>query len=139
MKAPFCIAVYQAVATSMEPTDGTPQTEEELFRARARALRRKGSKGLRGWLGALIPEPLAARIAARRAERDLRAQIQRLEGLSSHLLDDVGVEKIGPSDYIVRTDDMDAVRASRLAEAGLGAGRPAAPPRQGLALATGSA
>ena len=81
--------------------------------------------------------PLMARIAARRSTRHLQAEIQRLEELSVHLLGDIGVEKEDLADYVVRTDDLDAVLAWRLANSPLLPARPPIPLRPTAALAAG--
>ena len=137
MKDLLVVTLHQAVAASNE---GTAQTEDELFRARADALRkqRKHRKArLAGWLKSLIPAQVTARIAAHRATRDLQSQIRRLEDLSVHLLDDIGVEKEDFADYVVRTDDLDAVRAWRLANTPLLPARPPIPLRPTAAHAAG--
>lgn len=72
-------------------------------------------------------------------ESALQRQIKPLEDLSGHLLVDIGVEKIGPSDFSVRTDDQTTVRASRLAEAPLIAGLPRMTLRQNPAFVAGPA
>jgi len=130
MKALSCVT-FQAITASMQTAALAQQTEAELFRARARALRRQKPWRLIGWLKALIPATVTARIAEYRAERNLRSHIKRLEELSGHLLDDVGVVQTGPSDYVILTDDMGAVRASRLAEARMRAGTPKPAPGAG--------
>lgn len=129
MKNLLIVTLHQAVAAS---TEGTAQTEDELFRARAHALRKQRKLRLGAWLKslipALIPAPVTARIAAHRSARDLQSQIRRLEDLSFHLLGDIGVEKEDFADYVVRTDDLDAVRAWRLANS------PLLPARQPIPL-----
>lgn len=119
MKSLLIVTLHQAFADSVAPTEGTAQTEDELFRARADALRKQHTRRLTAWLKSLIPAPAMARILAHRADRDLRLHIKRLEDLSFHLIDDIGVEKEDFADYIVRTDDIDAVRAWRLANSPL--------------------
>lgn len=74
------------------------QTEAELFEARGDTLKARG-------LAALLPRGLAAWIAARRKARHLQAEIARLERLSPHLLDDIGVQRQGSADYVVMTDE----------------------------------
>ena len=137
MKSLLIVTLHQAIAASAASTKGAAQTEDELFRARARALQTQQPGRLAAWLKALIPAPVAARIAAKRAERNLLAHFRRLEDLSGHLLGDIGVEKVGLSNYVVRTDDLDAVRALRLANAPLLAERLPSPLRQTPALVAG--
>lgn len=117
MKSLFLVAVHQAATQAVDRPAMRPQSEENLLRARAAEMRRQRPWGLVAVIKGLIPATLTARIAARRAERDLQAHIQRLEELSGHLLQDIGVEKVGPSDYVAATIDMALVRAGRLAEA----------------------
>lgn len=109
------VTLHQAFAACAASTQGDAQTEHDLFHARARALRKQQPGRLAAWFKALIWAPVAARIAAKRAERDLLAHFGRLENLSGHLLGDIGIERVGLSDYVVRTDNFDAVRAFRLA------------------------
>ena len=115
MRNLLIVTLHQVAAASLDSTQGTAQTEDELFRARARALRKQRKLGLAGWFKSLIPAPVMARIAAHRSARALQAEIARLEQLSFHLLGDIGVEKEDVADYVLRTDDLDAVRAWRLA------------------------
>lgn len=134
MKNLLIVTLHQVAAAS---TEGAAQTEDELFRARADALRKKRKLRLAGWLRSLIPAPVTARIAAHRATRNLQAEIARLEDLSFHLLGDIGVEKEDFADYVLRTDDLDAVRAWRLANTPLLPARPPIPLRQTAAHAAG--
>jgi hypothetical protein len=109
MKALILAALYQSeTRTAPQSADSAAQSEADLFRARDRALRRLRPGRIRMVLAALVPAALTARLAARRARRDLEAQITRLEALSPHLLDDIGVEELGPHDYVVRITDLDA-------------------------------
>ncbi|WP_137113203.1 DUF1127 domain-containing protein [Rhodobacter sp. SY28-1] len=131
------VTLYQAFVETSASTEGTAQTEDELFRARARALRQRHKRRLTAWLKSPIPAPVLARAAAYQSARDLQAQISRLESLSPHLLDDIGVEKEDAADYIVYTDDLEAIRAWRLANSPLLPARPPIPLRQTPALAAG--
>ena len=115
MRNLLIVTLHQVAAASLDSTQGAAQTEDELFRARARALRKQRKLGLADWFKSLIPAPVMARIAAHRSARALQAEILRLEQLSFHLLGDIGVEKEDVADYVLRTDDLDAVRAWRLA------------------------
>jgi hypothetical protein len=117
MKAILGVALHHPITIASQPSDLPAQTEDDMFRARALELDRQKPGRLARWFKALIPATLATRIAERRAARELASNIKRLESLAGHLLEDIGVEKVGPAEYIVRTDDMDAVRASRQAEA----------------------
>lgn len=137
MKSLLIVTLHQAVAECAAPQEGSAQTEDELFRARANALRKLHKRGWTAWLKSLIPAPVLARIEAQRSTRDLQAQIRRLEDLSFHLLGDIGVEKEDLADYVVRTDDLDAVRAWRLANSPLLPARQPIPLRQTPALAAG--
>lgn len=117
MKALLCVAIHDAVTRATRQAPDGELTEDALFRMRARSLARRRNPGLTGRLWAMLPTPLAARLAAYSDERALKNHIKRLENVSGHLLDDVGIQTVGRRDYVVRTDDMDAVRASRHREA----------------------
>lgn len=137
MKSLLIVTLHQAAAECSAPREGAAQTEDELFHARANALRKQNKRQWASWLKSLIPAPALARIEAHRSARELRAQIKRLEDISFHLLGDIGVEKEDLSDYVVRTDDLDAIRAWRLANSPLLPARLPIPLRQTPALAAG--
>jgi hypothetical protein len=119
MKSQAITAFHQAVAAATDSRNAAVLTEEGMFRARAEELRKQQPGRLAHWLRSLVPAPLAERLAAKRAEHELFAAFRHLEGIGSHLLDDIGVEKAGPSDYLVRTDDIGTIRALRPASAPL--------------------
>ena len=75
-----------------------PRTEAELFEARGAAAHTRG-------LAAFLPRRLAVWLAARRGARRMESEIARLERLSPHLLDDIGVQRQGAADYVVMTDE----------------------------------
>jgi uncharacterized protein YjiS (DUF1127 family) len=131
------VTLHQAIAECAAPLEEDAQTEDELFRARAEALRKQNKRRWAAWLKSLIPAPAMARIEAYRSTRQLQAQIKRLEDVSVHLLGDIGVEKDDHADYIVRTDDLDAVRAWHLANSPLLPARLPIPLWQTPALAAG--
>jgi len=110
MKALLLVTIHNCGADLVRRAAAPPCSEAEHFRALDRAARRQRRGGIMRIVALLIPASLAARVEARRAERRLLAQIRRLESLSGHLLDDIGVEKVGPADYVVRSDDMFAMR-----------------------------
>lgn len=137
MKSLLIFTLHQAIVECSAPPEGAAQTEGELFRARADALRKQHKRQWAAWLKSLILAPALARIEAHRSARELQAQIRRLEDLSFHLLGDIGVKKEDLADFVVRTDDLDAVRAWRLANSPfLPAGLPI-PLRQTRAFAAG--
>jgi hypothetical protein len=113
MKSLVIVSLHQAIAASTGAGRAVEPTEEELFLARAEELRKLQPSRVTTWLKALVPASVAERNAARQAERDLIATFKRLEDLGCHLLGDIGVARVGPTDYVVRTDDIDAVRALR--------------------------
>jgi hypothetical protein len=110
MKALLLVTIHNCATDLFQRAAAAPICEADHFRALDRAARRQRRGRIMGFVVRLIPASLAARIAARRAERQLLAQIRHLESLSGHLLDDIGVEKVGPADYVVRSDDMFAAQ-----------------------------
>jgi hypothetical protein len=136
MKHPL-LAAFQIAQPRPDQAD-QPQTEAELFQARARTLH-KGRLG--ALLKAMIPGRLTARVAARQDARDLQAEIARLERLSPHLLDDIGVVKQGASGYVVSTDEAERAALGKPTTPALPAVVPAPAPAPEVArsLPTGQA
>jgi hypothetical protein len=119
----FCVAaVLQSQTHITRQEEMTPMTEAELFRLRDRALRRQQPGMITGFLKSLIPAPLAVWIASYRGKQSRKALINSLEALPDDLLDDLGVVKKGPCDYIVRTGEMPLLSALNATEEVLGGG-----------------
>ena len=93
-------AAIHVARTQLEA--GQKPCEAEMFDASDRALRKVRFLEM---IRRLAPRALAARFAARRAAQDMQAEAARLEKLSPHLLDDIGVIRQGAEGYIVVTDE----------------------------------
>ena len=81
---------------------GHTPSEAEVFEARGRT-QRKGR--FVAMVRRLAPAALVDRIAARRGAKQMQAEAARLESLSPHLLDDIGVIRQGAEGYIIVTDE----------------------------------
>jgi uncharacterized protein YjiS (DUF1127 family) len=89
-------AAIHVARTQLEA--GQTPSEAEMFDASDRALRK-------GRFLAMIRRLSPGALAARRAARDMQAEAARLEKLSPHLLDDIGVIRQGAEGYIIVTDE----------------------------------
>jgi uncharacterized protein YjiS (DUF1127 family) len=93
-------SVLQSAIGSVRTADLSRRADMNLHRKHARDVLLQQPSRLIGWLKAMRPARVIAALAAYRAEREMQFHLNRLADLSAHLVDDVGVVRKGPPDFV---------------------------------------